>query len=179
MLEQAIRALREVEPAAFLVQPRVLRRVIKQEWDLPALTVQVPHRKSRIVARNTVIRLVDWDELGLEANAELPDRAILLARPDEKQLESMSLGQLKLRVWRLLFHAKIHDAFDQLQNDGELTVAGFRQRIDQIGQVEFDEIFSMLKRENFIPTDSSTAHAFVEFAAVYCEFKYFAPHCLG
>ena len=64
MLEQASRALREVEPAAFLVQPRVLRRVIKHEWDLPALTVQVPHRKSRIVMRNVVIRHVDWDELG-------------------------------------------------------------------------------------------------------------------
>ena len=179
MLEQAIRALREAEPAAFLVQPRVLRRVIKQEWELPALTAQVPHRKSRIVSRNTVIRHVDWDELGLEDNAELPDRAFLIARPDEKHLESMSLGQLKLRVWRLLFHSKIHDAFDQLQRDGILSAADFRQRIDQIGQVEFDEIFSVLKRENFIPADTSPAHAFVEFAAVYCEIKYFAPHCLG
>ncbi len=86
MLEQTIRVLREAEPAAFLVQPRVLRRVIKQEWNLPALTVQVPHRKSRIVSRNTVIRHVDWDELGLEANSELPDRAILIARPDDKHL---------------------------------------------------------------------------------------------
>ncbi len=179
MLEQAILALREVEPAAFLVQARVLRRVIKQEWDLPALTVQVPHRKSRIISRNTVIRHVDWDELGLEANSELPDRAILIARPDEKHLESMSLSQLKLRVWRLLFHSKVHDAFDQLQDSGTLKTADFRQRIDQIGQVEFDEIYSVLKRENFIPADSSPAHAFVEFAAVYSEIKYFAPHCLG
>jgi hypothetical protein len=179
MLEQAIRALREVEPAAFLVQPRVLRRVIKQEWNLPALTVQVPHRKSRIISRNTVIRHVDWDELGLDANAELPDRAILIARPDDKHLESMSLGQLKLQVWRLLFHSKIHDAFDQLQNDGTLTAADFRQRIDHLGQVEFDEIYSVLKRENFILADTSPAHAFVEFAAVYSELKCFAPHCLG
>ena len=179
MLEQAIRALRDVEPAAFLVQPRVLRRVIKQEWDLPALTVQVPHRKSRIISRNTVIRHVDWDELGLEPNAELPDRAILIARPDDKHLESMSLGQLKLQIWRLLFHSKIHDAFDRLQDDGDLTAADFRQRIDQIGQVEFDEIYSVLKRENFIPAETTPADAFVEFAAVYCEIKYFAPHCLG
>ena len=179
MLEQAIRALREAEPAAFLVQPRVLRRVIKQEWDLPALTLQVPHRKSRIISRNTVIRHVDWDELGLQANSELPDRAILIARPDDKHLESMSLGQLKLQVWRLLFHSKIHDAFDQLQSAGTLSASDFRQRIDQIGQVEFDEIYAVLKRENFIPADSSPAHVFVEFAAVYCEIRYFAPHCLG
>lgn len=179
MLEQTIRVLREAEPAAFLVQPRVLRRVIKQEWNLPALTVQVPHRKSRIVSRNTVIRHVDWDELGLEANSELPDRAILIARPDDKHLESMSVGQLKLQVWRLLFHSKIHDAFKQLENDGTLTVADFRQRIDQIGQVEFDEIYSVLKRENFIPAETTSAHAFVEFAAVYSEIRCFAPHCLG
>lgn len=179
MLEQAIRALRETEPAAFLVQPRVLRRVIKQEWDLPALTVQVPHRKSWIVSRNTVIRHVDWDELGLEANSELPNRAILIACPDDKHLESMSLSQLKLRVWRLLFHSKIHDAFDQLQSNGTLTAADFRQRIDQIGQVEFDEIYSVLKRENFIPAETTPGDAFVEFAAVYSEIKCFAPHCLG
>ena len=179
MLEQAIRALRKAEPAAFLVQPRVLRRVIKQEWDLPALTVQVPHRKSRIISRNTVIRHVDWDELGLEANSELPDRAILIARPDDKHLESMSLGQLKLQVWRLLFHSKIHDAFDQLQDNGTLTAAEFRHRIDQIGQVEFDEIYSVLKRENFIPAETTPANAFVEFAAVYSEIRCFAPHCLG
>jgi hypothetical protein len=179
MLEQAIRALREAEPAAFLVQPRVLRRVIKQEWELPALTVQVPHRKSRIISRNTVIRHVDWDELGLEANAELPDRAILIARPDDKHLELMSLGQLKLQVWRLLFHSKIHDAFDQLQSSGTLTAGDFRQRIDQLGQVEFDEIYSVLKREKFIPADASPADTFVEFAAVYSELKCFAPHCLG
>ena len=179
MLEQASRALREVEPAAFLVQPRVLRRVIKHEWDLPALTVQVPHRKSRIVMRNVVIRHVDWDELGLEVNADLPDRAILIARPDDKHLESMSLGQLKLQIWRLLFHSKIHDAFDQLQSQGTLKTADFRQRIDQIGQVEFDEIYSVLKRENFIPADTSLSDAFVEFAAVYSELKWFTPHCLG
>jgi len=179
MLEQASRALRDVEPAAFLVQARVLRRVIKQEWELPALTLQVPHRKSRIIPRNTVIRHVDWDELGLEANVELPDRAILIARPDDKHLESMSLGQLKLQVWRLLFHAKIHDAFDRLQSAGTLTAADFRQRIDQIGQVEFDEIHSVLKRENFILAKTSPAEVFVEFVSVYCELKWFAPHCVG
>ena len=179
MVEQAARALRDVEPAAFLVQPRVLRRVIKHEWELPALTVQVPHRKSRIISRNTVIRHINWDELGLEPNAELPDRAILIARPDEKHLESMSLSQLKLRIWRILFHAKIHEAFDQLQSDGTLTTADFRRRIDRLGQVEFDEIQAVLKRENFIPPDSSLAHVFVEFVAVYCELKCFAPHCLG
>ncbi len=91
----------------------------------------------------------------------------------------MSVGQLKLQVWRLLFHSKIHDAFNQLENDGTLTVADFRQRIDQIGQVEFDEIYSVLKRENFIPAETTSAHAFVEFAAVYSEIRCFAPHCLG
>ncbi|NQV23867.1 MAG: hypothetical protein HQ518_05810 [Rhodopirellula sp.] len=178
MLEQAVRALREAEPAAFLVQARVLRRVIKQEWELPALTVQVPHRKSRIISRNTVIRYVDWDELGLEANADLPDRAILIARPDDKHLESMSLGQLKLQIWRLLFHSKIHDVFDQLQSNGILKAGDFRQRIDQLGQVEFDEIHSVLKRENFIPANTSSADVFIEFAAVYSELRCFAPHCL-
>lgn len=179
MVQEAARALREVEPSAFLVQPRVIRRVVKQEWDLPALTLQVPHRKSWIIPRNTLIRHVEWDELGLEANVELPDRAILIARPDDKHLESMSLSQLKLQVWRLLFHARIHDAFDQLVDQGKLRKSDFRQRIDQIGQVEFDEIHTVLKRENFIYAQTSLAEAYVEFAALYPELRHFAPHCLG
>ena len=173
------RALKEVEPTAFLVQARVLRRVVKHEWDLPTMSVMVPHRKSRVVSRNLLLRHVDWDELGLEPHSELPEQAILLAQPDEKHLETMGLGQLKLMSWRLLYHSKIHLAYDELMAAGKIDAAGFRQRIDRLGQVEFDEIHSVLRREQFVHAASSLEDVFVEFACVYGELKYFAPHCLS
>lgn len=178
MVAEVDRALKAVEPEAFLVVPRVLRRVMKQVWDLPALTVNVPHRKTWIVRRSVLIRHVDWDELGLEPFSELPDKAILIARPDDKHLESISLKNLKRLIWRLLFHARVHRAFDRLLESGQIDEAGLRQRIDQLGQVEFDEIRSVLRRENFTHGGSSPADVYVEFAAIYCELKYFIPHCL-
>ncbi len=179
MVSEVVKALRQVEPTAFLVLPRVLRRVVKHEWDLPALTVRVPHRKSWIVTRNQLIKHVDWDELGLEPNSDLPIKAILLARPDEKHLESMSVSELKLLVWRLLYHARVHVAFESLRDAGHLNSNDFRQRVDQIGQVEFDEIRSVLAREHFLRPEASLGETFIEFAAVYAELKHFMPHCLA
>ena len=179
MVAEADRALKAVDPTAFLVVPRVLRRVMKQVWDLPALTVNVPHRKTWIVRRSTLLKHVDWDELGLEPFSELPEKSILIARPDDKHLESISLSNFKLLVWRLLFHTRMHRAFDELRESGAITSAGFRERIHRLGQVEFDEIRSVLRRENFTHAESTLADIYIEFAALYCELKFFSPHCLN
>jgi hypothetical protein len=179
MVAEVRRALTEVEPRAFLVLPRVLRRVVKAECELPALTAQIPHRKSWIIDHNPLIRHVELDELGLRPHDEPPVRAILIARPDDRNLESLSLGQFKRQVWRLLFHARIDFEYSTLQRSGKLDEAAFRQRIDALGQVEFDEIRTVLRRENFVPADASASHVFIEFAALFSELKYFAPHCLG
>ena len=42
-LENAVRA---ADPAAFLVLPRILRRVVKQDRRLSGFGLKVPHRKS-------------------------------------------------------------------------------------------------------------------------------------
>lgn len=179
MVAEARRALASIDPTAYLVLPRVLRRVMKQEWELPTLAVHVPHRKSWIIARNNLIKHVDWDELGLEPNSELPEKAILLARPDDKHLESMSLAELKLAVWRLLYHARIHRELDKLVEAGRLKPAAIRHRIDQLGQVEADEVFAVLKREGFLRSEPNQTDVYIEFAAVFSELKRFQPHCLA
>lgn len=179
MVAEAIRALKDAEPAAFLVVPRVVRRVIKAEWALPALGLQIPHRKSWLISKYELLRHVDWDELALQPGSDLPDTAILLARPDDKHLETMGVAQLKLQTWRLLFHAKIHLEFDRLRDSGKLTPAGFRERIDRLGQVEFDEIHTVLRRESFIRPETPLDEVYVEFAALFSELRFFSPHCLA
>ena len=179
MVTETIRALKKVEPAAYLVLPRVVRRVIKAEWALPALGLQIPHRKSWLISKYELLRHVDWDELSLQPGSDLPETAILLARPDDKNLETMGVAQLKLQTWRLLLHAKIHLAFDELREEGKLTKADFRERIDRLGQVEFDEIHTVLRRENFVRPETPLDEVYVEFAALYSELRFFAPHCLA
>lgn len=174
MVEQAIRALQDVDPTAFLVLPRVLRRLIKHEHDVPGFGLKVPHRKSAVLPRRKVIEFVEADELGIDDIRQLPEVVILLTRPDEKQLAELSIQDLMHRAWRLLFHARIHKAMDALK----LTQNKVRERIDRLGQVEFDEIHAVLKRERFLFPDSSLVDAYVEFVAVYCEFRKFAPHWL-
>ena len=178
LLSEAGRRLRQVEPRAFLVEPRVLRRVIKAEVDLPALSVQIPHRKSWLVSRNMLIRHVDLDELGTEPITELPEPAILLQRPDESSLEKMTLEALLHRTWRLLYHARIDLAFQQMIERERLDHSQIRERVSRLGQAEFDEVCEVLGHEHMTRGDTSVPALYSEFAAVYAELRAFAPHCL-
>ena len=79
-----------------------------------ALSVQVPHRKTWLAQKNTLIRHVEFDELGLSPEDDLPSIAILLQRPSDAAVEAMGLEALLARYWRLLFHARIDLKFKQL-----------------------------------------------------------------
>ncbi len=182
ILAQAVRRVRAVDPCAFLVEPRVLRRVIKAEVHLPALSIQIPHRKAWLAKRNTLIRHVELDELGTEymddQSIELPDQAILLQRPEDSSLENMGLEPLLGRCWRLLFHARIDLGYQRLREMGRLDHSQIRDRIHRLGQAEFDEVCEVLRHENMVREDSSVPALYSEFAAVYGELRAFAPHCL-
>src|SRR4051812_40083441 len=80
-IEQLERAVRAADPSAFLVPPRILRRVIKQHSGVTGIGLRVPHRKTYVIAREDLLTIVDRGELDLDADAELPDFVILIARP--------------------------------------------------------------------------------------------------
>ena len=172
-LEQAIN---DVDPAAFLVEPRVLRRVIKYDRRLTNVGVQIPHRKSYVIARADLLDIVESDELYPARN--LPARVILLPRPTLEQLQSMPRAEALLRLWRFLFHARVHAAFHARAAAGDLTLPIVRQRIDRIGQAEFDEIRTVLRSEGFLLPPRDDATVYEEFAAVFLELRYFAPETL-
>ena len=77
-LEQNLRA---VEPALRLVSPRVLRRVIKRDRNLPGLGLRVPHRKSYVIPRDRLLTLAELPELGLEPSNDLPSMVVLMEQP--------------------------------------------------------------------------------------------------
>src|SRR5262249_13820050 len=96
-LEQALKA---VDPAVFVVPPRVLRRIIKQERKVVGIGLRVPHDRSYVTSRDTVLRLADREALGLEPGQELPARVILIARPDSERLATRRPQEVLVRYWQ-------------------------------------------------------------------------------
>lgn len=177
-LLEAEQALRIADPAAVPVFPRIVRRVIKELVDIPALQLSVPHRQAFAIDLADLLRIVDADELDSVIVADLPEKLILLARPDELELPGFSTEQLKLRYWRLLFHMRVHAAYDRLRSNGQLKTADVRRRIHEIGEVAFDEAHAVLRHESLLLYPDNRDDVFVEFAASFLELRFFSPHWL-
>lgn len=170
--------LQAVDPAALLVPSRMLRRIIKQDHQVPGLGLLVPHRKSYVLARDRLLQLVDREELGLTANQELPTQVILIAQPSTRRLASTSNHALLIMYWRLLFHASVHRSLEERRARGTLNEEAVRKRIEGIGQTQFAEIRSVLQQEKYLLAPDDDALVYVEFVAVYLELRYFASDLL-
>ncbi len=170
--------LRAADPAAVLVSQRVLERVIQEVNRLPNLLWTVPHRQSCVVDRQVLFRHVEQEELELEADQLLPPTVILIARPPGEDLAAENRDFLLRRYWQRLFHAKIHLHLEERHADGRLTLADIRDRIEQIGQVEFEEIRTVLVQDQYLLREADERNVYIEFAAVYFDLRYFAPDLL-
>ena len=108
-LETLRETLQAIEPAALLVEPRILRRVIRLDRRLAGLGLFVPHRKSYTIERDRLLAFVERAELDLPPGEELPRALILIARPvEEESLELVSAEQSLRHCLRLLFHCRVH-----------------------------------------------------------------------
>jgi hypothetical protein len=172
-------ALQAVDPAALLVEPRILRRVIKQDRRVAGMGLYVPHQQVYTIQRDRLLVIVDRPELNLSPAAELAPTVILLAEPtDSDVLESAPLEELLHHYWRLLFHARVHVALEQRLASQELTAeAAFRRR-QEIGATEFAEIHGVLHKDDQLLPPADDLETYIEFVAVYLELRYFAPRDL-
>jgi hypothetical protein len=168
------RRLRAADPAAVLIPPRLLRRVIKRHRRLTGFGLQVPHRKCYVISRDALFSLVTTDELGIPSDRELPSTVLLMPRPDPKRLPTAQPGEILIKYWRLLFHAAVHRAIESRA----LTAFDVRARIRQVGSVAFDEVRTVLRQERFLLPPHDDASAYEEFAALYLELAYFAAPLL-
>ncbi len=169
------RALTAADPAALLIPSRVLRRVIKKHGGLTGIGLQVPHRKSYVIGRQNLLEIADYADLGLRPNRPLPDTLLLFPAPDLAKFRMQPPGAMLLEYWRLLFHARVHLAVRRARGDGD---AGVRERVGRLGQVEVDEVFSVLRQENLLPPSAHLRSSYEEFVAVFLELRCFAPHRL-
>ena len=172
------RALASADPSALLVPPRVLRRVIKRDAGLTGPGLQVPHRKSYVIGRDALLKIANLDDLGLSSDRALPDTLLLFPQPDPTKLRRLPPGATLLKYWRLLFHARVHQAVGRGLGDGPAAEAVVRERIRLIGQTEADEARAVLRQENFLLHSHNTRSIYEEFVAVFLDLYYFAPHRL-
>jgi hypothetical protein len=172
------RALEAADPAVLLVAARILRRVIKQDRSLSTLGLQVPHPKTYAIDRLTLLQIADPRELEIEPGRTLPETVILIARPEPVKLAQLAAAEALVKFWRRLFHARVHLALEQRLKEGQVTEAGIRQRIQRIGQTEFNEVRNVLLQENYLLPPVDDLSTYVEFAAVYLELRSFGRHLL-
>jgi hypothetical protein len=168
------RRLEAVEPAAFLVPERILRRVIKYHRHPVSFGLRVPHHTSYVVDRRALLEIVEPAELPVNGRA-FPETAILILRPEAEDLNPGSLPGTLFRCWRLLFHARVHLALEQRIADGKLTSAAIGKRIGCLGRTEFEEARQVLGQEHLLLSPGDEQSTFLEFAALYLELRHFAP----
>src|SRR5260370_541473 len=87
-LDELKRVIVSTDPAAVLVAPRILRRVLQAQFNVPYLLVHVPHERCYVFDRQVVFQAVEQDELELEPDPLLPPILILLARPSLDELQA-------------------------------------------------------------------------------------------
>lgn len=172
-LQQAVRA---ADPAAVLVTPRVMDRVLQRLHKRGPLFGQMPHRVSAVVERSALYRHVDPDELDLEPDRILPDMVLLLVRPSPNVLANLDRDTLLSSYWRRLYHAAVHRAYARLIREGKLTPTDVVARISQLGVSVFAEARTVLDQEHYLWPDADDVAIYVEFAAVFLELRYFASN---
>ena len=153
---------------AILVEDGVLRRIIKSHLKLRGAGLRVPHDHCYVLPKASLPPAL--------ATAELPERVIIVTG-DRAKLVAGDAEALS-KAWRAIFHARVHHALDEAIARGALTPAGMRERIDAIGQTEFDEIRSVLRQEHRLVPPADEGVIYLEFVALYLELLQFAPRAL-
>ena len=174
-VDELERLIKRVEPAAFLVPPRLLRRVIKHHRKVGGIGLLVPHRKGYVIDRESLLRYVLPEELGLAPITELPSYIYLLVRPDPERLAKYTAPQALVKQWRVLFHLHIDRAMQQKLANGSLTPTMVRDRIRRLGLTEFAEITSVLQQEEYLLAPATSETIYAEFVAVYLTMRRFDP----
>lgn len=169
---------RRQAPATFFLAARVMRRVLRNELEITSPLIRLPHRKTYVIDRDRLLWLAARDELGAEPNSTLPARLMLISRPEDDTLARFDREKLLRYYWQLIYHAHLDFHLQDAVASSRMSLALLRERIDRIGQTEFDEVRAVLRQESMLLQPDDQRSVYAEFVAVYCELEKFAPDLL-
>ena len=178
-LAELQQALRSVEPAAVLVSPRMLENIIRQAGNMPGFLWSVPHRKSLITDRQTLFRHVEQEELTLGPDQLLPQTVMLLAWPEAEELEGADRGRAVAQLLATALPRLGPPAPGKPVGGRETDGDGHPRAHRAVGPARLEEIRTVLVQDHYLAPNPDERSLYIEFAAVFLELKYFAPHLLA
>jgi hypothetical protein len=162
------RALKLADPSVLLVPSRILRRVIRTDQSAARVGLIVPHRKTYLIDSAKLLTIADRAELGLRPGDVLPPTVILIDAPDPLLLAELPRRQMLLKYWRLLFHARVHQALASLRGSKASPESTRR-----LGPVAFEEVRAVLHQERFLFDPRDDTAVYEEFIALFLELWFF------
>ena len=172
------RAVTKARSDSYLVEARVIRRIIRELHGFARLTTSIPHDDVLVAEAEDIRLLAHPDELGLEDFSQLNSLSVLVAQPEEYELDRLPAKELFQLTWKRLFHGCIDMRMRQLVMSNELSRAQIQDCIDQVGQVEFDEAHAVLRSEHRVVNSESHVEAYCEFVAIFLQLNRFSADLL-
>jgi hypothetical protein len=171
--------LQEAEPAALLIEARILRRVVRLDRRLPGFGLAALNRKSYCLERDRLLSFVDRDEVELPEGVELPRLVILLARSEDEAFLEVETPQSMLRRYeRLLFRESVRVELLRRAMDAQSRAEWAAYRARRLGKVEFAEAQAVLLRDEHLFPSPTELETYVEFVCQYLDFRYYSPDSL-
>ncbi|MDO4558860.1 MAG: hypothetical protein Q4C47_07840, partial [Planctomycetia bacterium] len=166
-----------------LVEPRLLRRLIRSLMLGGPIWGSVPHRRGivadrMLLAAETTPREVGYQELRWMDVPDVPHKMILLTTPDPETLRKNPPRQILIRYWRLLFHARLHlllDEYEDLHPKNETRIARWLRRL---GPTTFEEASVVLEEDGFLLFPRRKDAVMNELLVRGAELLYFDPALL-
>ncbi|HEV3386781.1 MAG TPA: hypothetical protein VG097_18335, partial [Gemmata sp.] len=171
-LDELSQILRDVDPAAVLVPPTALARVVQNVMGITWAVWRIPHSHCLSIDRAILLDYVEQEELYLPPDHQLPETVLVMERPTNDQLAASKNSELLARYWRLLFHASVHRAIESRLSG--IAAAELRKRIERIGTVAFEEARNVLIEDHHLDSKADDRAAYIEFAAFFLELRFFA-----
>jgi hypothetical protein len=137
--------------------------------------LRVPHRKSFVIGREELLKIVSPRELGSVAASELPSTVLLLAELEDTPLTALRPADALRTYWRLLFHESVHAAIGRRRQIGKLSESDIRSRVARIGRSDIAAAAAVLRQESLLLPPRDLSSIYEEFAALYLELRHFDP----
>jgi len=156
------RGIQAAAPAVLFAAPRLVRRIIRADRDLPLALARTPHRDIAVLDSRRLAAVAD-DMIALPA--DIPDRVAVVARPTFDGDAAATLRE----YWRLTFHALLDLEVPAAIARADVPVA------ELVPPVVMAEAAEVLVREGLLDRDATAGEQLSEFIAVFLELRCFTP----